>query len=362
MNEKELGFRAALARYENINTRLTALLQRFGSAEAIFAASAAELASAGLTPDAAWAFVSARKKLNGEKELTIAAKHGIQLIALGNDDYPPLLAQIPDAPILLFVRGNPDALRAKPAIAAIGTRKMTTYGVAVVSLIVRPVATAGANIVSGLALGCDAACHEAALQANATTVAVLGTGVDAASVGPITNARLAERIIEAGGALVSEYAPGADGLKHHFPERNRIIAGLTKATLVIEAAEKSGSLITAFLALEYNRDVYAVPGPITSPGSAGCNKLIARGAAPAIQADTIIEHLGLKNPKRKSAKPKSSDPAQNAILAALAENPLDTDALTAKTGLPPGELFAALTALEIAGSITRTGDRYLTRD
>ncbi|MEY4744312.1 MAG: DNA-protecting protein DprA [Candidatus Parcubacteria bacterium] len=273
---------------------------------------------------------------------------GIAVIRIGDGGYPPLLREIADPPQALYVRGNADALAHPLPIAVVGTRKMTPYGAAAARLIVVPLASGGISVVSGLALGIDAAAHAMALDAGGVTVAVLAGGVDPASVGPRTNAGLAERIIASGGALVSERPPGSRPSKMSFPRRNRIIAGLTRGTLVIEAAARSGSLITAYLALEAGRDVYAVPGPITASASAGANGLIRRGASPATCADDILAAYGLdRRPPVPSAGPR--DGRERAILRLLEDGPRTADAVIAGSGLASRDAIAALAALVVAG-------------
>lgn len=276
----------------------------------------------------------------------------------GSAAYPPLLRQIPDAPQRLYVRGRIEALQATLPLAVVGTRAMTNYGERVTRLLAPPLAAAGATIVSGLALGIDAAAHEAALAARGTTVAVLGGGVDDASIGPRANFGLARRILQDGGALVSEYPPGTSGQKHHFPARNRIIAGLSKGLLVIEAAAKSGALLTAQLGLDYNRDVFAVPGPITQTASAGANRLLQQGATPVTGPQDILDRYGIAIPPENPLN-MPADPDAAAVLKRLNHEPQDFDGLTETTGLPAPRLLAALTALELSGAARKTGRGFI---
>jgi len=285
------------------------------------------------------------------------ATEDIAAIPLDDERYPPLLREIHHAPPVLYVRGNIAALRHPLPVAVVGTRKMTAYGSAATRTIVGPAAAAGAAIVSGLALGIDAAAHEAALRSGGTTVAVLAGGVDAPSVGPRTNAALAERIVASGGALVSERPPGSAPSKIAFPLRNRIIAGMSRGTLVIEAAAKSGSLITAYLALEAGRDVFAVPGPIFSPLSAGANGFIRRGAALVTCADELLSYYGLGAEERKARAARTE--AERTVLRALAEGPLGADGIVAATGLDVRSALAALTSLTLAGAVAEERGAYL---
>lgn len=207
--------------------------------------------------------------------------------------YPTVLHEAKVPPKPLYVRGNlpQDWQR---SLSVVGARKMTHYGRAATSALVPDLTSAGVIIVSGLALGIDGHAHELALRTG-ITVAVLGSGVDDASIAPQTHVHLAQRILENGGAIISSYAPKTAAYKSHFPERNNIIAGLTRGTIVVEAAHQSGALITAFQALEMNRDVWAVPGPITSAMSVGSNRLLFLGALPALSSKRILKHYGWEN-------------------------------------------------------------------
>ncbi len=275
-----------------------------------------------------------------------------EILPVGHAHYPPQLAQLPDRPLVLFVRGSTEALLWPLTLAAVGTRAMTNYGRAAVGLLAGPLARAGFCLVSGLALGVDAAVHAAALDNKGLTVAVLGSGVDRDSIGPRSNLRLAERVVSAGGTLVSEYPPGIEGNKLRFPERNRIIAGLASGVLVIEAAEKSGALITVRAALEYGRDVFAVPGPITQATSAGTNDLLKQGATPVTSAQDVMFRYGIGQEAKSAAKiPLPDDPYQRAVVSILNESPAPMDIISLKSGLTSSQVAAALSALELAGLV-----------
>lgn len=281
----------------------------------------------------------------------------IEVVRIDDDRYPPLLRAIHDPPERLYVRGDVRAL-SRPSLAVVGTRKMTPYGSTVVRMLVPPAARAGAVIVSGLALGVDAAAHAACLAADGVTVGVLAGGVDAPSVGPRTNAALGERLVASGGALVSEHPPGTRPATFSFPRRNRIIAGLCGATLVIEAAAKSGALITAYAALDGGREVLAVPGPIISPASAGPNGLIRRGAVPVSSAADLLEALGVDPPPVPERGAVQDDDAAK-TLSALDEGPCGIDALAEKTGLPLPKLLVALTGLALDGRASETSGTWM---
>ncbi|HJV32635.1 MAG TPA: DNA-processing protein DprA, partial [Patescibacteria group bacterium] len=253
----------------------------------------------------------------------------IRRLTPSHPDWPKTLAQAAPAPERLFVRGP---LPERPGVAVVGTRKMTPYGRACVELLVPEIVRLGLPVVSGLALGIDGAAHEAALEAGGRTVAVIGSGADDASIYPRAHFGLAKRILEAGGAVVSEYPTGAPGLPHHFPERNRIVAALSSAVLVIEAPKKSGAMITARLALETGRDVWAVPGPITHPNSEGPNALIRDGATPISCADDIALALGAVPRQERLPMPADLSPEERAALDAVASGKDTADALAKALG------------------------------
>lgn len=277
----------------------------------------------------------------------------IDFVTIEDRRYPPLLRQISDPPKGLFVRGN---LVDQPCVSIVGTRRCTPYGRRAVREIVNDLAVAGFGIVSGLALGIDGEAHQAALDAGAYTIAVLGTGIDEASIYPREHLALAHRILKSGGALVSEAAPGGESFKFVFPRRNRIIAGCTPATVVIEANESSGSLITARLAMEENREVLAVPGSIWSEVSMGCNRLIAMGAKVCTNGNDILSALKLDQPEL-IATVRASLPltAEESRLLEEVANPIHIDDLSQKTGLDSGSVSARLALLEMKGYVAQLG-------
>ena len=358
MSEEEIIYLIKLSLFERFGRgALRKLLRVFHTFKEIFSASAAALVATGISPAAAQAFVEKRAGLRVEDVLTRLRQEGVSVIPFDDPRYPPLLAQIHDAPALLYARGEPEGLASTLPLAVIGTRKMTAYGERAVMLLAAPLAAAGCCIVSGLALGVDAAAHWSCLEANGLTVAVLGSGVDDASIGPRTNLPLARRILDSGGVLLSEYPPGVQGDKHRFPMRNRIIAGLCRGVIIVEAAEKSGALLTANLALQYDRDVFAVPGPITQPTSTGSNRLLSQGAIPACSAEGILTHYAL--PSAPTApKPAPDDEYGRMICQALAAGCLNLDDLAERTELPTPRLLSAITMLELSGHISKVGDKY----
>jgi DNA processing protein len=261
--------------------------------------------------------------------------------------YPPLLAAIHDPPRVLFLRGGGDVdLLAQSAVAVVGARACSSYGRSVARALSRELAAAGLVVVSGMARGIDGEAHRGALEAGGTTAAVLGCGIDRDY--PAAHAELARRICERG-LIVSEYEPGVEPAPWRFPARNRIIAGLCAATVVVEARERSGALITADFALEEGRDVLAVPGEITSSLSAGTNALLRLGAAPVTRAADVLELFDLV-PGELPRADLGSD--ARALLAVLEDGPLTADEMARAAGMEPAPLSASLLELELAGEVT----------
>ncbi|MEY4723114.1 MAG: hypothetical protein RLZZ324_627 [Candidatus Parcubacteria bacterium] len=276
----------------------------------------------------------------------------ITVIPQRDPRYPPLLRHIPDPPRQLYVRGRAELLARADHVAAVGTRKMTRYGEEATHALVGPLAAAGIPIVSGLALGVDAAAHEAALASHGATIAVLAGGIPDEDVTPPANLGLARRILASGGAIISEYPPRTPSWKGQFLARNRIVCGMSRATLIVEAPLRSGALFTARMALEQGRDVFAVPGPITSDASQGTNKLISEGAAPALNAEFILHALGYALPgagTRSTGAPLTQE--ECAVLDALSRGLRDPDEIAAQTALPARNVAAALSSLALKGSI-----------
>lgn len=286
-----------------------------------------------------------------------AARPTRRVLTLGDADYPPSLLQTVDPPLLLFVDGQIDALSA-PSLAIVGSRQATPQGRQNARAFAADLARRGWVIVSGLAAGIDAAAHEGALAGGGRTVAVVGTGIDL--VYPRSNAALAERIVTQG-AMVSEYPLGTPPLSANFPQRNRIIAGLARGTLVVEAAVQSGSLITARLASEAGREVFAIPGSIHSPHARGCHALLRQGAKLVETAQDVLDELGAgPDPApHAGAVPTAAAPSEppsesrDPVLRALGHDPATLDALMARCGWPAPELSAKLLELELDGRVAR---------
>jgi len=272
------------------------------------------------------------------------AERGFRFLARSSAEFPSLLRAIHDPPPGLFARGRSafELLR-RPAVAVVGARACSGYGATVTRTLARELAAAGLVVVSGLARGVDAEAHRGALEAGGTTVAVLGCGVDRTY--PAAHAELAERIA-ATGLIVSEYAPGVEPAPWRFPARNRIIAGLCAATVVVEARERSGALITADLALEEGREVLAVPGEITSALSAGTNDLLKLGASPLTRTADVLACFGIE-PEATAAT--AVEGVSGRVLELLREHPAGADELARRAGLAADEVARALVELELAG-------------
>ncbi len=262
-----------------------------------------------------------------------------------NTAYPALLRELTDAPPNLYLRKGEPELLSRPSVAIVGARSCSAYGAQVARMLGRELGAAGLVVVSGLARGVDGEAHRGALAAGGVTVAVLGCGIDRNY--PARHAELAARILETG-EIVSEYEPGVEPAPWRFPARNRIVAGLTLATVVVEARARSGALITADFALELHREVFAVPGEITSALSAGTNDLLRQGAAPLVSARDVLDVLGLELASRPRPGTAVSA-AASAMLRLLADGARGADELTRKSGRESGEVAAALVELEMAG-------------
>ena len=373
-----------LARVPGVGTQgQRALLAAFGLPGHIFTAGRGALAAV-VGGAAADALLAAPAQADIERTLAWAGEAGNHILTLADAAYPRQLFDIADPPVLLYVKGEP-ALLSRPGIALVGARSATAAGEANAEAFARALAQQGLVVVSGLALGIDAAAHRGALaagSAGAGTVAVIGTGID--RIYPARNAALA-REIAAAGAVVSEFPLGTPPLQHNFPRRNRLIAGLAEGVLVVEAALGSGSLITARLATETGREVFAIPGSIHSPLSRGCHRLIRDGAKLVETAEDVVEELrgrlgwpapvvaptaSARGRQRRGAEPAA--PAQPPLQAALAldgetarvldaigHDPVDLDTIAARCGLTVDALYAILLPLELEGRLAKLpGGRF----
>lgn len=357
-----------LASLQGIITRKKVeLLRIFDSPEEIYRADALALAQTGiLSQENIKAILSARNQDATERTIENLQKHRIQVITLADESYPPLLKSIIDPPVCLYVKGTliPD----EPMVGVVGSRKASGYGVSVAKKLACELTRYHICVISGMARGIDTAAHVGALSGSGRTIAVFGCGLDI--VYPPENKKLMERIIESG-AVISEYPPGVLPAPHHFPVRNRIVSGMSVGILVVEAGEKSGSLITAQLALEQGRDVYALPGNVISVNSKGTNKLIQDGAKLVTSVEDILEELawfkGLQStsmlsPDRSgSAKTNHEelDGDEQRVLELLAIEDLQIDEIHQKMACDLPLLHRILLSLEMKGLIRReAGGRY----
>lgn len=339
------------------------LIGHFGSAAAAWEA-----------PEKAWltlgqprlATVAAeRKRLDPAAEGSGLVEKGITVIPFSDPAFPALLGEIPDAPALLYVRGTFRGWNEQPLIAIVGSRKFTAYGKQVANELARSLSQAGYVVVSGLAFGIDKIAHEATLEASGITVAVLGSGIDDPSISPQSHLVLGQEVLGRG-ALVSELAPGTPPSVGTFPARNRIMAGMCQGTIVVEAALESGSLITARLALDYNRAVFAVPGSIFSPASTGTHALLKEGARLVTGVQDILDELGtgtnaVSQSATAAAVPTDLDPDESAIYQALSHEGLHIDKLITLVRLETTRVNMTLTRLELRGLAKNIGNMHYTR-
>ncbi len=337
------------------------LVRALGDAQQVLAASeeAWRECCAVLTP-ADLAALTAAARIDLEDRLDELARLQVEVVALGTAEYPPLLAQIEDPPALLYLRGA-FAKADELSVAIVGTRECTPYGEHVTERLAGSLARRGFTIVSGLAVGIDAAAHRAALEAGGRSVGVMACGVDVDY--PKSNRELRERVVGSG-VVVSEMALHTTPRREVFPQRNRIVSGLSLGTLVVEAPVKSGALITANLALDQGREVFAVPGDIGSPTSRGCHALIKDGARLVESAEDVIDGLGMllqAVPERKRPATVVADLStdEQAIVTELSAGPRQLDQLVIGTGLPAARISATLMLLEVKQIIKRlTGGAY----
>jgi DNA processing protein len=301
----------------------------------------------------------------GRKTAADAARLGARVIVPSDPDYPPLLRDIPEPPPVLFTVGNLSVMR-RPAASIVGSRDHSSYGAAVCRTLAGAAAEAGVVVISGMARGLDAVAHTAALDAGGTTIGVLGNGLGV--IYPAANRALYERVA-AEGLLLTEFPPGERPHAGSFPRRNRLISGLSRVTVVVEAAIGSGALITAGSALDQGREVVAVPGNITSALSAGSNRLIRDGAAPVLEPADLLQHFPelVPSPGRTASQavsrplPDALSPGERELAGLLGPNPVHPDELATRSGRPIGEILALISGLEIAGVIQQYPGRLFRR-
>lgn len=352
----ELNFWLGFSLIPNIGSkRLLRLYEWFGSLASAWNASITDLQTAGLSQNAAIRLDQDRSKINLDAEMEKVDKAGAWLLTIHDERYPSLLAEISDAPALLYVRGRltPEDSR---ALSVVGTRKATKYGKDVAFDLSHRLARQGITIISGLAHGIDSAAHQGALKAGGRTIAVMGCGVDI--VYPRENAALMQRIV-ANGAIISEFPIGTQPIAANFPRRNRILSGLALGVLVVEAPERSGALITAGLAAEQGRDVFAVPANIFNTMGTGTNRLIQEGAKLVMDAADILDELNLTHDRRdtrvRTETVIPSNDAEACLLNHLNADPIHIDDLVRLSGLPTAEVSSTLTILELKGLAQMVG-------
>lgn len=318
-----------------------------------------DLGRLGLPADRAVAIWNSLLQVAVDETAAQLDRFGLRVILKTDADYPRQLQEIPSPPPLLYVRGQLDSIQ-RPGLAVVGTRRPSPYGLAVVRPLLTPVIAQGITVISGLALGIDGQAHQLAVSAKRPTIAVLGCGLDL--VYPWEHRRLADDIVASGGAIVSEFPLGARPERHHFPQRNRIIAGLARAVLLVEAGERSGALVTAKFAVDQNREVLVVPGPITSPQSVGPLNWLKLGATPVTSANDILAIF--HQPTVVTAAPSTSPQARNAtearLLAIMGIGPTHVDEIIEKSRLDSSVVVAALSLLEVDGLVRHLGGSIYT--
>ncbi|MFP5265148.1 MAG: DNA-processing protein DprA [Blastocatellia bacterium] len=363
----------ALSFVTGVGSRTAAMLiDEFGSPAACFEAGRAALESFGLKREAIEAIKSPEPRARARQQLEDVARISGEVIALEDERYPPLLRETYDPPIVLYARGDLARALAQPAVAIVGSRHCSTYGRNVAEMLSRELSERGVTVVSGLARGVDSAAHLGALEGGGLTVAVMGTGLD--TIYPKENRRLADRITEQG-ALVTEFPLDTPPLPQNFPFRNRVISGISLGVLVVEGAERSGSLITARMAYEQGREVFAVPGNITSSKSFGPNHLIKDGGKLVQSWRDVVEEFPAeakasilaserveKRAEQLSIDEVALSDSERLLLTLLKEDaPIHIDELISRAGLSPGELMGALLRLEMTDRVRQLPGKSFVR-
>jgi len=333
--------------------RFQALQNHFGDLSLAWQAPLDALQAAGLGPKLAERVLQIRASLDLERYMSKLGAQGIHILTWDDELYPRRLKEIDQPPPVLYMRGG-----LKPedfwSVAVVGTRRISAYGRQVTDELAMFLANNGVTVISGLARGVDAVAHQSALKAGGRTIAVLGCGVD--RIYPPENTQIAEKIM-ASGAILSDYAPGTPPDASNFPPRNRIISGLSMATVVVEAGQTSGSLITAQFAADQGREVFAVPGNILAPQSKGTNRLIADGAHPMLSVQDLLDILDLRlvTEQREVHKILPSNETEEKLLRVLSHEPLHMDDIRNQTGLPIERVSATLVMMELKGLVKQVG-------
>ncbi len=336
------------------------LANSFSSAQNIWKASKKDLEKTNLSSSLIEKIIQQRKNINPEREWQKLLQHQIKILTIEEENYPQLLKEIPNPPFLIYYKGN-GLFNQSPALAIVGSRKFTSYGKQVAYSLTKELVQAGITIVSGMALGIDSIAHKASLENQGTTFAILGNSLEDKFIYPRNHFHLAQQIQEQG-LLISDYPLGTPASSYTFPARNRLMAGLTLGTIIIEATRKSGTLITARLALEFNREVFAVPGSILSPSSFGPHKLIQQGAKLVTQTQDILNELNLtsfakEKEKRKKEYQDKLSQEEKKIIQHLSQEPLHINQLAQLSHLEISTLTSFLTLLEIKNLIKDIGGK-----
>jgi DNA processing protein len=353
----DLPYLEALSRIPGLGPQKMRLLEaRFNSFQTVWKTTTTELISAGLRDELATKIEIFRSSYNLQFEWETLAKNNIRTVTLDDPNYPALLKEIPSAPYLLYVKGTLTNFNDQPMIAIVGSRKFTSYGRQVAESIARDLAATGVTVVSGLAFGIDAFAHQGALNGSGLTVAVLGNSLEDKMIAPRTNFMLSKNICR-NGCLVSDYPPGTPSIPGNFPARNRLMAGMTLGTIVVEAEEKSGSLITANLALDFNREVFAVPGSVFSPASRGTHQLIKSGAKLVTSASDILEELDIEKIKQVETVRRSipQTPEEKKLFKFLSHEPAHIDTITKNSKLETSVVSSTLAIMEMKGMVKNVG-------
>ncbi len=337
------------------SAKLQALYDYYGDIAAAWSADGETLRRLGIDQRAIAALREARETLDLDAYLQKVQDAGVSVLTWESPNYPGYLREVPSSPPVLYVRGEMSEAD-RWAVAVVGTRRLTTYGRQVTKELVSALAHNGVTVVSGLARGIDGIAHKTALEAGGRTIAVLGSGVDV--IYPPENRQIAEEILREGrGAIVSEFALGAEPEGRNFPPRNRIISGLSLGVIIVEAGDRSGALITASFALEQDREVFAVPGNINSPASIGPNRLIQQGAKLVTSVEDVLEELNLTMVNEQVAVqlalPESAE--EVALLEQLTAQPTHIDELSRTSGLAPALVSSTLTLMELKGIVQQVG-------
>jgi len=350
---KDLAYWIALSHIREITPRIfEKLLEKLGTAEKIWKTKEKDLEA--LDPNLTPKIIDLRKRIDPKKLLSDLLKKGIKILTIGDKDYPKLLKEIADPPFLLYIKGE---IKSQDdfSLAVVGSRRPTSYGREVTESLTRALVFEGFTVVSGMARGIDSVAHKTVLEAGGRTIAVLGSGIDV--IYPPENEKLYEEIAQ-NGAVVSEFPPGTQPVPYNFPQRNRIIAGLSLGVLVTEAAEKSGALITAGFAGEAGREVFAVPGPIYSKLSAGTSGLIKDGAKLVYKVQDILEELGLEQKVLENLRDTKVGPdsgEMKMILQLLQDEPKHVDEIIKETRLSASKVSSTLSMMELSGFVKNLG-------